>query len=162
MTARATLAFAVACAFAPSLARADLATPPRAAAKRRAPKPKVFLIREPVIVDVDDELKTHEPTVAPRSDSSTANSNSNAADANGANGNATNANAASVNANANAAVKNFAEPIVAEREFAGPEQPLDFVDATLEAPDLAARFTSARPVWKRVPASLARKHGAAK
>jgi hypothetical protein len=49
-----------------------------------------------------------------------------------------------------------------ERESAGPEQPLDFVDATLETPDLSARFTSTRPAWKRVVPPPRRPRGGAR
>jgi hypothetical protein len=37
-------------------------------------------------------------------------------------------------------------------DTSGPDHPLDFVDATLQSGDLAARFKSARPVVKHAPA----------
>jgi hypothetical protein len=41
----------------------------------------------------------------------------------------------------------------AERESAGPERPLEFVDSTLElGGDVTASFSSARPVVRREPA----------
>ena len=50
------------------------------------------------------------------------------------------------------AASNFEDAKCVDHDTSGPDQPLDFVDATLESGDLAARFKSSRPVVKQAPA----------